>query len=200
MHKLREGRIIDGVCGGFARYLGIDSIWVRVGWALLALAGGIGILAYLLGMYFFPRSEGEDAEPPAHMRKSASTLVAGLALIGVGILIVLRAIGVLHYGFWGAWHVAWTVLWPMTLIGGGLLLLFVYWRQNVGGSIRFRRPGWDKMVLGVCGGLGETFRIDPNVVRFAFALLIVLTRGLGLIVYLVVALLTPEAKDETEGA
>ena len=29
VYKLKEGRIIDGVCGGFAEYVGVESIWVR---------------------------------------------------------------------------------------------------------------------------------------------------------------------------
>ena len=197
VYKLKEGRIIDGVCGGFAAYLGVEAIWVRVSWAVLALAGGIGIVAYLLAMYFFPRAEVVEVKPPVRTQRSAGPLIAGLILIGVGAAIVLRAVGVLDYGFWGAWHLAWVILWPIALIGGGIFLLLVYWRQSSATSPRFRRPGWDKMVLGVCSGLGRYLKIDPNVVRLAFALLIILTRGVGLIVYLVIGLLTPEA-HETE--
>jgi phage shock protein C len=199
VHKLKEGRIIDGVCGGFAQYLGVESVWVRVGWALLALAGGIGIAAYLLAMYFFPRAETVQVKAPARIQRSAGPLVAGLTLLVVGAAIVLRAVGVLNYGFWGAWHIAWVILWPLSLIGGGLFLLLVYWRQSSEGSPRFRRVGRDKMVMGVCSGLGEFLKVDPNLVRLAFALLIILSRGVGLIVYVVIGVLTPEAKEGEAG-
>ena len=33
---------LAGLCGGLARHWGIDPVLVRVGWALLALSGGIG--------------------------------------------------------------------------------------------------------------------------------------------------------------
>jgi phage shock protein C len=195
VHKLKEGRIIDGVCGGLAAYLGVEAVWVRVGWAILALAGGIGIVAYILAMYLFPRGEAEEVKPPVRVQRSAGPLIAGLVLIGVGAAIVLRALGILDYGFWGAWHIAWVISWPIALIGGGIFLLLVYWRQSSPGSTKFRRPGWDKMVLGVCSGLGRYLKVDPNIVRLAFALLIVFSRGVGLIVYLVIGFLTPEVGE-----
>jgi phage shock protein PspC (stress-responsive transcriptional regulator) len=124
-------------------------------------------------------------------------LLAGALLVGVGMMIVMRLTGVLEYGFWGAWHIAWVVLWPLSLIGGGLLLLFVYWRETSQGASGLRRSADDKMVLGVCGGLGRYFNIDSNVVRFIFTLVILLSRGIGLLIYIVIGLLAPSAADET---
>ena len=120
-------------------------------------------------------------------------------MIVVGVLLVLRAVGVVNYGFWASWHVAWVILWPLSLIAGGLFLLFVYWRQGAGDKPALRRPEAEKMVLGVCAGLGEYFRTDPNFVRFLLALAIILSRGVALVVYIVIALLTPEAKQEKSG-
>ena len=198
IYKLKEGRIIDGVCGGLAEYVGVEALWVRVAWAVLALAGGIGVVAYVLAMYFFPRAEPGEEAARERTARSAGTLVVGLILVAVGAMIVLRAFGVLHYGFWGAWHVAWVVLWPLSLIGGGLFLLYIYWRQGAEGTRVFRRLGWDKMVMGVCSGLGEFLKIDISLVRLVFALLIILSRGVALIVYIALGLMTPEAKEGTE--
>ena len=200
VYKLKQGRIIDGVCGGFAEYVGVEAIWVRVAWGILALAGGVGIVAYILAMYFFPRAEPGEIKAPVRGHRSAGPLVAGLILLAVGAAIVLRAVGILDYGFWGAWHIAWVILWPLSLIGGGLFLLLVYWRQSSAGSSRFKRVDWDKMVMGVCGGLGEFLKVDPNLVRLAFALLIILSRGIGLIVYVVIGLLTPEVQEGETGS
>ena len=33
---------LAGLCAGVARHWGIDPVLVRVGWALLALSGGLG--------------------------------------------------------------------------------------------------------------------------------------------------------------
>lgn len=39
---------LGGVCGGLARYFGIDATLVRVLAVLTIFAGGLGILAYVL--------------------------------------------------------------------------------------------------------------------------------------------------------
>ncbi len=48
LYRSREERRIAGVCGGIADYLAVDPTLVRIFWALLALAGGPGVLLYLL--------------------------------------------------------------------------------------------------------------------------------------------------------
>jgi phage shock protein C len=46
------------------------------------------------------------------------------------------------------------------------------------------------MIAGVCGGLGEYFGVDPVIVRFIFVV-VTLTSGLGVPVYLVLWLIMP---------
>ena len=41
-----EDRILGGVAGFLAERLGVDVLWVRIGFVLLALAGGIGLVLY----------------------------------------------------------------------------------------------------------------------------------------------------------
>jgi phage shock protein C len=50
----------------------------------------------------------------------------------------------------------------------------------------------DRVVAGVCGGLGEYLGIDPVVVRLGFILLTV-AGGIGLPVYLLLAVIMPSA-------
>ena len=49
-----------------------------------------------------------------------------------------------------------------------------------------------RIIAGVCGGLGEYLNIDPTVVRLVFVLLIVISMGYGLFIYLVMLLIIPE--------
>lgn len=56
--RVSEDRMIAGVCGGLGRYLGIDPTLIRVGFALLAVFGGGGILLYLLMWLIMPQEEG----------------------------------------------------------------------------------------------------------------------------------------------
>lgn len=48
LRRSRRDRKLAGVCGGIAEFLGWDSTLVRVLWILLTLAGGSGILVYLI--------------------------------------------------------------------------------------------------------------------------------------------------------
>jgi len=57
---------LAGLCGGVARHWGIDPVLVRVGWALLALSGGIGAILYLAGWLLLP-ADGRDTAPAEDM-------------------------------------------------------------------------------------------------------------------------------------
>jgi phage shock protein C len=48
LYRSRSERKIAGVCGGLAVYLGVDPVILRIAWAVVALAGGLGIVAYLI--------------------------------------------------------------------------------------------------------------------------------------------------------
>lgn len=50
-------------------------------------------------------------------------------------------------------------------------------------QVRLSRSSSERMVAGVCGGLAEYFNIDPVIVRLIFVL-VTLTSGLGLLIYL----------------
>ena len=48
----------------------------------------------------------------------------------------------------------------------------------------------NRVICGVCGGIGEYLDVDPTVVRLAFVLVSIFA-GSGLLVYLIAALLMP---------
>ncbi|NNJ09882.1 PspC domain-containing protein [Chloroflexales bacterium ZM16-3] len=57
---------------------------------------------------------------------------------------------------------------------------------------RLTRSPTESMIAGVCGGLAEYFNIDPVIVRLIFVL-VTLTSGLGLPVYVVLWIVMPRA-------
>lgn len=60
LYKIEHGRKIFGVCGGLAEYLNVDSVVVRLVWAVLALCYGTGIILYLICAFVLPnKSEVE---------------------------------------------------------------------------------------------------------------------------------------------
>ena len=50
-----EGKMLAGVCGGFAEYFGIDPTIIRLVWVILSLVAGCGILAYIIAIIIMPR-------------------------------------------------------------------------------------------------------------------------------------------------
>ena len=47
LYKIREGRIISGVCAGLAEYFNIDVNIVRICAVLIGCAGGAGVAMLL---------------------------------------------------------------------------------------------------------------------------------------------------------
>ncbi|MGE5603318.1 MAG: PspC domain-containing protein [Nitrososphaerales archaeon] len=53
------------------------------------------------------------------------------------------------------------------------------------------RSNSDKMIAGVCGGLGQYFGVDPTLIRLIFALLVVFGVGSGIVLYIILAIVMP---------
>lgn len=58
------------------------------------------------------------------------------------------------------------------------------------------RSDTDKIIFGVCGGLGEYFEIDPLIIRIIFIIL-AFASGSGVIIYLILAVLMPREDDKS---
>ena len=58
------------------------------------------------------------------------------------------------------------------------------------GPKRIKRSVTDKMIAGVCGGLGNYFDIDPTLIRLAFAFAVILG-GAGILAYLIMWIIVP---------
>ena len=62
---------------------------------------------------------------------------------------------------------------------------------------KLRRSRKDRMIGGVCGGLGEYFHIDPVIIRLIFVLLL-FANGIGLLAYILFWIIVPEEPSEGE--
>ena len=56
---------------------------------------------------------------------------------------------------------------------------------------RLYRSSRDKMISGVCGGLGEYFGIDPTLLRLIWAALALFSFGTFLVLYVIAAVIIP---------
>ncbi len=57
---------------------------------------------------------------------------------------------------------------------------------------RLYRSKNDRMLGGVCAGLGEHLDIDPTVIRLVWAVITVISVGTGVLVYILAWILIPE--------
>ncbi|MCL6272904.1 PspC domain-containing protein [Muricauda sp. 2012CJ35-5] len=51
-----EQKYIGGVCSGLEHYLGIDALWLRLGFILLTIFSGFGLIAYILLWILVPEA------------------------------------------------------------------------------------------------------------------------------------------------
>ena len=56
LHLSSSDRKLAGVCGGLGEWLEVDPVFFRVAFVLLALACGLGILAYIALWLLIPRA------------------------------------------------------------------------------------------------------------------------------------------------
>jgi phage shock protein C len=63
--RLQDDRMIFGVAAGLARYLNIDPVIIRLLFVLLTLAGGHGILIYLVLAVIMPQETTPTAKAAA---------------------------------------------------------------------------------------------------------------------------------------
>lgn len=55
LYRIRQGKIIAGVCGGIAKYFDVDPQMVRLLCVALILAYGSGLLVYIIFAIFVPK-------------------------------------------------------------------------------------------------------------------------------------------------
>jgi len=67
LYRSSRERILGGVSGGLAEYFDVDVTLIRLAWILLALAGGTGLLAYIIAWIIIPerpRRRRQDSPAP----------------------------------------------------------------------------------------------------------------------------------------
>jgi phage shock protein C len=57
---------------------------------------------------------------------------------------------------------------------------------------KLRKSRTDKMVAGVCGGIGEYLKWDPTIVRIIFLILVFSSFGTMVLIYFILALIMPD--------
>lgn len=111
-----EKSMIGGVCAGIADYFDIDPTLVRLAFLFIVLAGGAGLLAYLIAWVVIPQKPANIKEENTKEEKKTkkNKRLLGIILIAIG--------GIFLIDFWIP-HFYWGRIWPILIIGLGLVIL-----------------------------------------------------------------------------
>lgn len=60
LYRSKKDQKLAGVCSGVAEYFGIDPTLVRLGWALLVLFAGAGVLFYIVCALVIPEKPDDE--------------------------------------------------------------------------------------------------------------------------------------------
>lgn len=91
LRRSQDDRVIGGVCGGLGRYLGVDAVLLRVAFVVLAIAGGGGLLLYVVSWILIPEERpGEDLGSSRPSSVDTTRLIIGGTLIAIGTLLLLN--------------------------------------------------------------------------------------------------------------
>ena len=114
LRRSPDDKVIAGVCGGLGRYLGVDSVLLRIAFVILALAGGGGILIYVVAWILIPEErEGENLGTVKPAGQEVTRLIVGGALIAIGTILLLN-LSLPRFGKY---------FWPLALIAIGVAVV-----------------------------------------------------------------------------
>lgn len=139
LYRSSTNRMIGGVAGGLGEYLNIDPTIIRIGFILLTLLNGIGVVIYLVMWVLIPTASQMGLEPNSRMKgnieemkEKARTFTHSLRfnksssensrfwwailIISLGFFFLFKNFGLFD-------TIDLSRFWPVILIGVGLIFL-----------------------------------------------------------------------------
>ena len=124
--------MLAGVSGGLARYFDVHPAFYRVGFVVLTLLGGAGLVIYLAAALVMPDEGKEDSVVTAALRNRRDR---PWPLIGLGLVAVAVASLLSHATLWPQGDA-----WLLLLVAGGLLLVAGLLLERAGIDPSTKRP------------------------------------------------------------
>jgi phage shock protein PspC (stress-responsive transcriptional regulator)/predicted membrane protein len=123
LERSRTDKMLAGVSGGLGRYFDIAPAVFRLGFVVLTLLGGAGILVYLAAVLVIPKEgeEGSIAEDILRKRREHPARLVALGLVAVAVLSLLA-----RADTWPSAGAAWVLV-----LVAGVILLWTTRRRGV---------------------------------------------------------------------
>jgi signal transduction histidine kinase len=200
LYRASDRRIIGGVARGLADHLGVDVLWIRLGFLLLIPAGGCGLVLYAVFWAVTPLAVSETSSRPAQTRSlfegESGQAVVFAAALAIGALLLLEALGIIRISF--------ALVLALALASAGVAVL---WRQ-VDDAQRARWLGggrpWVRIARTVIGialvvvgaAVFLAVRGDLSAARDGLGATLIVVAGLAVVTWPVWARLVRELSDE----
>ena len=160
-------------------------------------------MAYLVAVFIIPdESTAKDVTPRRLMDGiNEKTILWGVLLVLVGIILFFQH-GDFINSIWNHfWNSGINVLIALIIIGVGVYFLYQE-RQKIstmfglGSDMPLSLSEKDKQLAGICGGIAESIGMDSTIIRFFWAYVTIISVGIGLILYFILALVLPNQRSE----
>jgi len=119
LERSHSDRMLAGVCEGLARYFDLNPAFYRVGFVVLTLLGGAGVLIYLAAVLVIPEEGKKDSIAAEALRGRRER---PWPLIGLGLVAAAAAVLLSRATLWPHGDAAWVLV----LLAGGVIL----WTQR----------------------------------------------------------------------
>ena len=201
--RTRDDSVLAGVCGGFGQYFNLDSALVRLLWVFFTIFGGSGVLAYIVAVFIIPdESTGKDVTPRRLIDGiNDKTILWCVLLVLVGIILFFQHGDFINSIWRHFWNSGINVLLALITISVGVYLLYQERKKistmfGLSSEMPLSLSEKDKQLAGVCGGIAESIGMDSTIIRFFWVYGTIMSVGIGLILYFVLALVLPNKHAE----
>lgn len=150
LYRSRSDRMLEGVCGGLAKYFGMDPTIVRIIAVLSVFVGGLGILAYIIMAIIVPLEGTKVTTPEETVRENVEEMKETASELGreirstftgeegesedvvkarhrrrtlFGIILIVFGVIFMLGSFNLFWWLHWGNLWPLILVAIGVLII-----------------------------------------------------------------------------
>ncbi len=113
LYRSQRDEVIGGVAGGLGEYFAVDPVWSRIGFVILAVGGGSGILIYLIMWIIVPEAPDDYSPATGTRGELPGAVVIGGVFVFVGTIALINTLAP-DLGRY---------FWPLVLVLGGLGLV-----------------------------------------------------------------------------
>ncbi|MBL8014630.1 MAG: PspC domain-containing protein [Candidatus Doudnabacteria bacterium] len=134
LYRPKKDQVIAGVCAGLGRYFEVDPIFVRILFILFTLAGGGGVLLYILLWVVIPSEDAVSQEFGSTVKENSAEIkekvmnvaakwedgrhrhMWGWLVVFLGVFLLLSNLGAFQW-------FRLDLVWPILIVTLGLILI-----------------------------------------------------------------------------